>query len=102
MWFLLVVEVERVRFVEVRFELLQPPPFRQRNEDHFRPPVAPDDDRRSRFRDVANRESQRIPELCNADLKFIWRHKVMRHRGLKILYRKESLPNPATVPRDID
>ena len=97
-----VVKVERVRFAEFHFELLESPPFRQRDEDRFRPAIAPDDDGRSRFGDVADRESQRVAEFCNADLKFIRRHKVMRHRGIQILYRKESLPNPATVPRGID
>ena len=99
-WF--VVEVEWVGFTEVGFELFQSPPFRQRDEDHFRPSVAPHDDWRSRFSDVANREPQRIPQFRDADFEFIRRHKVMRHRELEILYRKESQPNPATVPRGID
>ena len=97
-----VVEVEWIGFREFRFELFQSPPFRQRDEDHFRPAIAPHDDWRARFGDVADREPQRIAEFCNADLEFIRRHKVMRHRELEVLYRKESLPNPATVPRGID
>lgn len=102
LWFLLVVEVERVWFAEIGFELFQSPPFRQRDEDHFRPLVAPHDDGRARFGDMANRESQRVAEFCDADFEFIRRHKVIRHRGIEILYRKESQPNPATVPPGID
>ena len=39
-------------FAEVGFELFQSPPFRQRNEDYFRPPVSPHDNRDAGFGDV--------------------------------------------------